>query len=506
MVCTTPPGSIASFNKLQALFSTRFMAYKEERKTSMHLGRIQQGKDDSLRSYVKRFNLEAGQIPDLHDGISFDNFFRGLKKGSFKFDLVKKSVRTMTEVLDEAEAFIHAIEICSVSKDGKAGEATDSSGKKEKSDRKVSRVNGTWALSKEHDTNSPGQKRGRPQEREYFEYSTDLVTILVDVGTRFDLEWPFPMKSPAENRDPMMYCQFHEDIGHDTKDCRSLKRSLDGLDSKGHLKNYLQRSTHGTGKIQYKKNKSPVSAADGNHNEGGFVAVISGGPAAGGPTMRGQKDYARRLGQVMLSGKSPTDPFPRIEICESDGGRVATPHDDPLVVEIKISNMRVKRILIDTGSSSDIMSMDCLSRLAHDPKTIESIHYPIIGFGGSIIHPGGVIILPVRIGGRNDGRKMGVDFLIVKDLTAYNVILGRPTLNKIKAVVVTHLMLLKYVCDDGAIGNIHGDQQQARDCYLTTLNPSAWRKDPTGTKGKRKYEEEPTTANEIILVKLEKSG
>ncbi|XP_056685628.1 uncharacterized protein [Spinacia oleracea] len=198
-----PPGSIASFNELHALFSTRFMAYKEERKTSMHLGRIQQGKDESLRSYVKCFNMEAGKIPDLPDGVSFDNFFRGLKKGLFKFDLVKKSVRTMAEVLDEAEAFIYATEICSVSKDGKAGEATDSSGKKEKTDRKVSQVN-------------------------------------VDVGTRFDLERPFPMKSPVENRDPKLYCQFHEDIGHDTKDCRSLKRALDGLASKGHLKNYLQ--------------------------------------------------------------------------------------------------------------------------------------------------------------------------------------------------------------------------------------------------------------------------
>ncbi|XP_021837702.1 uncharacterized protein [Spinacia oleracea] len=201
------------------------------------------------------------------------------------------------------------------------------------------------------------------------------------------------MKSPAESRDPKLYCQFHEDIGHDTKDCRSLKRALDDLASKGHLKNYLQRNTHGSGKNLYKKNKSHVSAAEGNHNEGGFVAVISGGPAAGGPIMRGQKYYVCRLGQVMLSGKSPVDPFPRIEICDSDGGCVATPHDDSLVVEIKISNMRVKRILIDTGSSSDIMSMECLGRLAHDPKTIESIQYPIIGFGGSIIHLVGVINL-----------------------------------------------------------------------------------------------------------------
>ncbi|XP_056691875.1 uncharacterized mitochondrial protein AtMg00810-like [Spinacia oleracea] len=55
------------------------------------------------------------------------------------------------------------------------------------------------------------------------------------------------MKSPVENRDPKIYCQFHEDVGHDTKDCRSLKRALDGLASKGNLKNYLQKNTHGPG-------------------------------------------------------------------------------------------------------------------------------------------------------------------------------------------------------------------------------------------------------------------
>ncbi|XP_056685810.1 uncharacterized protein [Spinacia oleracea] len=231
-----PAGSIASFNELETLFSTRFMAYKQERKTSVHLGRIQQGKDESLRRYVKRFNLEDGKIPDLLDGVSFDNFIRGIKKGSFKFDFVKKSVRTMAEVLDKAEAFIHAMDICSVSKDGKAGEATDSSRKKERTDWKITRVNGTWALSKEQDSTSTGQKRGRPQEKEFFEYNTDLLTILVDVGTIFNLERPFPLKSPAESQDPKLYFQFHEDIGHDTKDCRSLKRDQDGLASKGHLK------------------------------------------------------------------------------------------------------------------------------------------------------------------------------------------------------------------------------------------------------------------------------
>ncbi|XP_056687969.1 uncharacterized protein [Spinacia oleracea] len=39
-----PTGTINTYAELEMLFSARFMAYKEEKKTSMHLGRIQQEK------------------------------------------------------------------------------------------------------------------------------------------------------------------------------------------------------------------------------------------------------------------------------------------------------------------------------------------------------------------------------------------------------------------------------------------------------------------------------
>ncbi|XP_021861792.2 uncharacterized protein [Spinacia oleracea] len=149
-----PAGTICSFSELELLFSTRFMAHKEEKKTSMNLSRIQQGKDESLRSYVKRFNLEAGKIPDLPDGVAFDNFIRVLKKGSFKFDLVKKSVRTMAEVLDEVEDFIHATEIRSFPKEPRGSDTVEPAAKKEKFEKK-SRPNGTWAIAKESDR-APG--------------------------------------------------------------------------------------------------------------------------------------------------------------------------------------------------------------------------------------------------------------------------------------------------------------------------------------------------------------
>ena len=72
---------------------------------------------------------------------------------------------------------------------------------------------------------------------------------------------------------------------------------------------------------------------------------------------------------------------------EQDRGRMKTSHNDPLVVEMKIENLRVRRILIDSGSSTDIISAYCFSKLKCHEKNLVPTHHLIIGFGGGAIHP-----------------------------------------------------------------------------------------------------------------------
>ena len=110
----------------------------------------------------------------------------------------------------------------------------------------------------------------------------------------------------------------------------------------------------------------------------------------------------------MLTNKVETDPFPKFVVSELDRGKLRTPHDDPLVVEIKIANLRVRRIIIDTGSSTDIISADCLSRLKFNEGDLVPFHHPIIGSGGGIIHPMGIVTIPVRIGDKEASRTLFV--------------------------------------------------------------------------------------------------
>jgi hypothetical protein len=62
-----------------------------------------------------------------------------------------------------------------------------------------------------------------------------------------------------------------------------------------------------------------------------------------------------------------------------------------------------------------------------------------------------------------------VNFLVVDCPSAYNVIIGRPTLNRLRAVTSTYHLLVRFPTEN-RIGEMKGDQATARECYLTTVN------------------------------------
>ncbi|KAJ8422439.1 hypothetical protein Cgig2_019156 [Carnegiea gigantea] len=102
----------------------------------------------------------------------------------------------------------------------------------------------------------------------------------------------------------------------------------------------------------------------------------------------------------------------------------------------------------------------------HPRHDIVPLVHPLLGFGGQEVNPTGLIRLPVRFGDKLKSKNLEVDFLVVDVPTAYNVILGRPTLHKVKAVIAPYLIQLQFDADDGSIGEMRRDQRTARECYL----------------------------------------
>nr|XP_023913333.1 uncharacterized protein LOC112024917 [Quercus suber] len=58
-----------------------------------------------------------------------------------------------------------------------------------------------------------------------------------------DSRWPNKMSGDPEKRNQDRYCQYHQDHGHATEDCRNLWNYLDQLVRKGRLKHLLHHSS-----------------------------------------------------------------------------------------------------------------------------------------------------------------------------------------------------------------------------------------------------------------------
>ena len=96
-------------------------------------------------------------------------------------------------------------------------------------------------------------------------------------------------------------------------------------------------------------------------------------------------------------------------------------------------------MLIDTGSSVDIITLECFKKLDYSKEDLEVTHTPWVGFGGQHIYPVGVKKLRVRVGEKDNSRTVDDNFLVVDVPMAYNVIIGHPTLSVLKAVVAPYL-------------------------------------------------------------------
>ena len=86
--------------------------------------------------------------------------------------------------------------------------------------------------------------------------------------------------------------------------------------------------------------------------------------------------------------------------------------------------------------------------------------------------PLGSIQLVLTLGDPPCQATTAVKFLIVDALSAYNMLLGRPSLNAIKAIPSAYHMMIKFPTT-GGVGMVRGDQRVAGECYSASMKQKA---------------------------------
>ncbi|KAF5802492.1 putative aspartic peptidase domain superfamily [Helianthus annuus] len=292
----------------------------------------------------------------------------------------------------------------------------------------------------------------------------ELILAMQNLGEK--ARWPRKNDKPSGTKDKSKWCAYHEDFGHLTEECIALRKEIGYLLSKGHLKELLGRKKQRTQDPERIPEKAPAPPANAQ-----VINFISGGSDICGTSFSAAKRHAKEA--KMDNGERPirtssVSEGKTITFDENDRINIQDPHHDSLVITLFISNHFVRRILIDGGSSVNIIQLDVLKKMGVPESDITPRSSVLVGFSGETKKTLGDIKLPIYVEGLHNYQK----FCVIDCLSCCNVILGRPWIHDMKAVPSTYHQCVKLPSPWGII-KIDSDQKEAKDCYTSSMKPTS---------------------------------
>ncbi|XP_070015163.1 uncharacterized protein [Nicotiana sylvestris] len=189
------------------------------------------------------------------------------------------------------------------------------------------------------------------------------------------VQWPKEMRSNPSRRNPDHWCEFHNDHGHKTADCRLLQGEVDHL-----LKQeYLTELFSERGKQAYMKNRQEPPKPPSPKRT---INVISRGEDINGVTYT----TANKISNVTFTqGKWVRHVLEEESITfdDADADGVLSLHNDALVITLLVHDTNVKRV-IDPGSSVNIILLRVLREMHAKDKLIPKAH-TLSGFDNSSV-------------------------------------------------------------------------------------------------------------------------
>jgi hypothetical protein len=160
---------------------------------------------------------------------------------------------------------------------------------------------------------------------------------------------------------------------------------------------------------------------------------------------------------------------------------VPSPGKYPLVVDPIIGNVRLTKVLMDGGSSLNIIYVETLGLLRIDLSSVRTGAAPFHGIiPGKRVQPIGQLDLPVCFGTPSNFRRETLTFEVVGFRGTYHAVLGRPCYAKFMAVPNYTYLKLKMPGPNGVI-TVGPTYRHAYECdvecveYAEAPSSPTWR-------------------------------
>nr|XP_025682159.1 uncharacterized protein LOC112783427 [Arachis hypogaea] len=454
--CSLPADSISRFQELASQFEDHFAASAIYLHDSDYLTTIKQGPQESLKDYITRFTKVAMQIPDLHPEVHLHAIKSGLRPGKFQETIAVAKPKTLAEFREKAKGQIDIEELRQARKADKSATKDDEKPRDNKKSFKPV-----------------------PRYESYTQFNTKRDDIIKEILNSKLIKPPRKAGTypEAKNVDKTRYCSFHQKHGHTTDECVIAKDLLERLARQGHLDKFItghmqKRAASSSeqltpGPLSKDKEKAPTHPR-------GVINCISGGYAGGGHTSSARKRTYRAMLAVEDTPHNPTPVhnIPELTFGHADLNAAHTNYDDPVVISIQLADLIVKKVLLDPGSSADILFFSTFQKMKLSTNILQQYSGELVGFSGERVPVMGSVWLQTTLGEHPLSKTQDIQYLVVDCFSPYNAILGRPFLNKFTAIVSTFHLCVKFPVQDNIIATIHSDLHEARRCYNISLKPT----------------------------------
>ncbi|GKV19169.1 hypothetical protein SLEP1_g29461 [Rubroshorea leprosula] len=388
----------------------------------------------------RRFNDVVLEVSSFDQVVGIATIIQSLKHERFKDSLIKHPSTTFNEVNDRSLRFITVKEYTL-------------------SQKPVLVRNQNSILRKE------GQSR---KQIKIVQNRGLMLTSMPSFGRSNSIP---PQQTPSKA--PVTWTSFN---------LPSLKSELESLAQKGLLNKYIRRT------------KQPKFVREQGSQPQGSRTIE--GLKVGGLSSKQWKLYVKEVKQQNRAQKQKFDDTDwnddtdwknqPITFTPIDFDGVISPHNDPLVTFFRINNCEVQHVLVDTGSAPDIMYYHCFESLRLDPTLLQRYNSPIYGFNNQPVQVKGVLTLNVAFRSGRTYVTSSIRFLVLKMASSINVVIGRPTLMEIQAVVSQSYLCMKFPIPMG-IATLKGNQKIARHCYITLVTRSLKEKDHMSKNARKKF-------------------
>ena len=365
--------SIGSFVQLSLAFIDHFIGSQRKVRPPTHLLSVKQMEGESLRAYVHRFNEKVMKIDPPKEDVIVTAFMAGLQKGGFLYDLCKDPPETLSELMYEAQKHMNAEDALETMDDPPPKRRKDVKDRKqEPAKQKVLKFTET---SERKRTTIPAVKFNS-----FTPLNTPIDKLLMQIQDDPSLWWPSKIRSNPNSRPKNLHYRFHRDHGHLTKDCMALKEQVETLIRQGKLQKYVSCPTN------IRPTKPQTQKEQTENNKPGPVReirTIIGEPASGGTSRASRKAYARQVHNIMVVQRPPKNvrlDDQVISFSEEDARGTYQPHDDALVVTINIAGFTTRRVMIDNGSSADILYLPAYQQMRLDKDKLRPMDESLVGF------------------------------------------------------------------------------------------------------------------------------